>query len=86
MKFEIRKPSQGRPKRRAAGHDALFERLRSNPGQWFAITSQPASERLRAKMFSAAALRGVQIQTTIQEDILYIRQRVIVPAIAGEKQ
>jgi hypothetical protein len=58
-------------------YQALFDKLKSYHNEWFAIDPEDVSglnlSRKQTTLYLSAKHRGMKIQTTFQEGLLYIR-------------
>jgi hypothetical protein len=69
---------------RVGRYSALFDLLTANPGEWFAVNpSEVAGKDAKIKatvLSSCARHRGMKLQTTHQDDLLYVR--AVHPAVS----
>jgi hypothetical protein len=74
MQFEFTTPPKHRAPR--SSYNALFTALQARPGEWVRLdpdTLGRSPARQASAILNAAALRGLRIQTSKQDGLLYAR-------------
>ena len=75
MEIKIGPPPRSKSPRRAY-HD-LFRALRDHPGQWVSLPVNEVSGNTKnqktTRVLTAAGVRGVRVQTQIEEERMYVR-------------
>ncbi|MFP5230800.1 MAG: hypothetical protein ACLGXA_24550 [Acidobacteriota bacterium] len=75
MQIEIGPPPRNKSPRRA--YSELFRALEQHPGQWVSVpvaeVTGNTKNRKTTSVLSAAAHRGVKVQTQIEGERLYVR-------------